>query len=95
MPRRTEGRLMKLERSAAATARSGWAAIDLEVLRDQVCAAFGISTEQLERELQHDAESSGYESPVVSAYWSGFGGQLRSAGLTFVDLVNLADQEVA
>ncbi len=96
MARRTEGRLLRLEQSVNATARQGWAAVDLAAIADRVCAEFGITGEQLERELERSSEeTSGYPNAIVETYHTAFSAAMRSAGLTFVDLVQLADLEGA
>lgn len=45
--------------------------------------------------LWDEMDEDHFPTPAVEAYWTAFGLVMRRAGLTFVDLLDLADQEVA
>lgn len=96
MARGTEGRLQRLERTIGDQGRGGWASIDVASIADRVCRDHGITTEQLERELERSTEEeSDYPNAIVESYYTAFGQAMRRAGLDFVDLIRLADQEVS
>lgn len=96
MARSTEGRLRTIERLMEGQGRGGWSAVDLDAIAAQVCRDHGLTTDQLEQ-LLWDKDEDHYPAPAVEAYWTAFGLAMRRAGLSFVDLVRLADagQEAA
>lgn len=93
MARRTEDRLLKLERVIQQSPTKRFEAMDLDGIRRRVCADFGITAEQLDGELDQTIEDGSRPGPAAEAYWNAYGAAMRRVGLTFVDLMEFARQE--
>jgi len=90
-----KARLERMERTLQHLPVKRFEAMDLPAIRRQVCAEFGISDDELERQLTDPGEPLGDAPPAVTAYMVGFGLAMRRANLTFLDIMDLADQDVA
>lgn len=94
MARSAEGRLRTIEKLMEGQGRGGWNSIDLDAIAAQVCRDHGLTTEQLDQLLEGEDED-GYPNAIVEAYYTAFGAAVRRAGLDFVDLMRLADQDAS